>query len=65
MIPVKNYSYLYRDENTSAILNLDDASYQHYIKSKESALETQRKIECLQSELSEIKELLKDIIRNK
>lgn len=65
MIPVKNYSYLYRDETTNAILNNDDINYQNYIKTKEKLLEDQKKIHEIENELKEIKKMLLVIIENK
>lgn len=65
MIPVKNHSYLYRDEKTNAILNNDDANYQSYIKSKEKMLENQKRILEIENELKEIKKMLNLIIENK
>lgn len=65
MIPVKNYSHLYRDENTNAIVNTDDMKYQHYINSKRKIFEDQQKILELENEINEIKSLLKQLLENK
>jgi hypothetical protein len=65
MIPVKDHKGLYRDVSSSAIVNLDDNSYYEYLKTKTKLLEDQRKIENLENEISEIKKMLSEIIKNK
>lgn len=65
MIPVKNYSHLYRDEKTNAILNTDETHYQNYINSKYRIIEEQNRLSELENEISEIKSLLKQLLENK
>lgn len=63
---VEGYSNLYRDENTGAIINKDDASYEQYINSRKNKLNNKMnqrlEIENLKSEVSEIKSLLMELI---
>jgi K+/H+ antiporter YhaU regulatory subunit KhtT len=62
MIPVKGHVGLYRDENTSAIINNNDKEYNEYIQSRDRLLENQNKIQKIEEEISEIKNLLKLIL---
>ena len=64
MIPVEGHKGLYRDETTNAIVNCNDYQYQEYIKLKSESLSEKEKIENLKKELSEVKQLLKDLINN-
>jgi hypothetical protein len=60
---VMGHDALVRDENTGAIINLDDSSIESRRKSKylSSAIDD---INMLKNELSEIKKLLREIIKN-
>ncbi len=62
-IKVEGHDGLVRDENTGAILNLDNSAIEARRKSKHlsSALDD---INMLKNELFEIKSLLKEMIRN-
>lgn len=62
MIPVKGHPNLYRDENSGAILNLDNQSYNHYINSVNNRKNQQLQIENLQKDVNEIKQLLKELL---
>jgi hypothetical protein len=60
---VIGHDALVRDENTGAIINLDDSTIEARKKTKHlsSAIED---INMLKDELSEIKKLLREIIKN-
>tara|TARA_B100000427_G_scaffold51994_1_gene39896 strand:- start:5799 stop:6005 length:207 start_codon:yes stop_codon:yes gene_type:complete len=62
-IKVKGHDDLVRDKNTGAIINLDDSAIVARRKSKQlgSALED---INTLKNEVSEIKSLLRELIKN-
>jgi hypothetical protein len=62
-IKVAGHDGLVRDENTGAILNLDDSAIESRRKSKQlsSAFED---INMLKNEISEIKSLLRELLRN-
>jgi hypothetical protein len=62
MIPVKGYVGLYRDENSNAIINSNDSTYNEYIHSKTRLIENQDKIQKIEQEITEIKNLLKLIL---
>lgn len=65
MIPVNGYSGLYRDDITQAIITKNDNSYNEYLKIKDRLTKNQKRIDHLESELTEIKEILKNLISNK
>ena len=62
-IKVKGHDGLVRDKNTGAIINLDDSAIAARRKSKQlsSALDD---INMLKNEVSEIKSLLSELIKN-
>lgn len=64
-IKVADHDNLYRDQNTGAIINIDkgvDSSKK--INSALMMKSLQTDVECLKNELSEIKNLLREILRN-
>ena len=62
-IKVKGHDGLVRDKNTGAIINLDDSAITARRKSKQlgSALDD---INMLKNEISEIKSLLRELVKN-
>ena len=62
-IKVKGHDDLVRDKNTGAIINLDDSAITARRKSKQlgSALDD---INMLKNEVSEIKSLLRELVKN-
>ena len=62
-IKVSGHDGLVRDQNTGAIINLDDSAIEARLKSKHlgSALDD---INMLKNEISEIKSLLKELVKN-
>ena len=62
-IKVSGHDGLVRDQNTGAIINLDDSAIEARRKSKRlgSALDD---INMLKNEISEIKSLLKELVKN-
>lgn len=72
LIPVKGNNGLFRDKNTSAILNCSDSDYQQYLEVKNTKIkevvqmnemtEKINEIDQLKSDVSEIKDMMKLII---
>jgi hypothetical protein len=62
-IKVKGHDDLFRDENTGAILNKDDSAIESRRKQRQlnSALDD---INMLKDEISEIKSLLRELVKN-
>lgn len=62
MIPVEGHINLFRDENSGAIVNLDTKEYQNYVRLRSERKRQREEIEQLKSDVSEIKQLLKELI---
>lgn len=62
MIPVKGHPNLYRDEQTGAILNCDNQSYNQYMNSLNNRNLQKQEIENMKNDIAEIKSLLREII---
>ena len=62
MIPVKGNPNLYRDENSGAIVNCDNVAYNEYVNSLRNRENQKKEIDSLKNEISEIKNLLKQLL---
>jgi predicted transcriptional regulator len=66
LVRIEGHLNLYKDEDTGAVVNLDNTAYNQYIqskKNKEIKAKTQREeIDSIKTEISEIKSLLKELI---
>ena len=63
LIPVEGYTTLGRDPASNAIVNTDTTQYDAYIKARENAKKKDSTLEELQSEVAELKALMKDLIK--
>ena len=59
---VEGHSGLLRDMESGAVINNDATAYQNYIAMREQKLKEKERIDNLEIEVSEIKDLLKQII---
>ena len=59
---VEGHPGLIRDLESNAIVNNDTTAYQNYIKLREQKLKEQQRIENLENEVGEIKNLLNKIL---
>ena len=59
LIPVEGENYLYRDPKTNAIINTNQSGYQSYMSQKEFQQNEKKRLDTLESEIGEIKSLLK------
>lgn len=62
MIRIEGHQNLYRDEKTGAIVNTDTAGYSQYIRMKNEKQKQRDEIDQLKSDVSEIKDLLRELI---
>ena len=62
MIKVEGHPNLYRDEQTGAIVNCDDAAYNKYVHSLNIRQSQEREMEQMKNELNDIKQLLKQLL---
>ena len=63
-LKVKDNDHLYRDVNTGAIINTDRSSFEKYKKSKLKFQNMEQEMDYVKSEISEIKFLLKQIVKS-
>ena len=63
LIPVEGYTTLGRDPASNAILNTDTTQYDAYIKARANAKKKDNTLKELQSEVAELKALVKDLIK--
>lgn len=62
LIAVEGHPNLFRDKNTGAIVNCDNASYEQYLNSLSNRMNTKKEIQSLKKEVGEIKSLLKELL---
>ena len=69
MIPVENNKFLFRDENSNAIINCSNIDYENYLRMKnlklkeiEKSNQLENDIKNLKKDINEIKSLLEQVI---
>ena len=62
-LKVKDNDHLYRDVNTGAIINTDNSSFEKYKRSKLKFQNMEHELNYLKEEISEIKDLLKQLVQ--
>ena len=63
LIPVEGHNALGRDPASNAIVNTDTTEYDAYIKARANAKKKDNTLKELQSEVAELKALVKDLIQ--
>ena len=58
-IKVKDSNSLYRDEESGAILNCNDAAYNNYLKMKQNKLNEVSEMDKLKDDVDELKDMMK------
>tara|TARA_B100001989_G_C24272371_1_gene332336 strand:+ start:398 stop:601 length:204 start_codon:yes stop_codon:yes gene_type:complete len=61
MIPVEGHRNLFRDENTNAIINSDEASYNDYMNNRRINSDKQAEIDSMKEELETLKLMLNEL----
>ena len=59
LIPVEGENYLFRDTKSNAIINTNSSDYNSYISRKQFQQSEKERLDGLESEIGEIKSLLK------
>ena len=59
LIPVEGENYLFRDTQSNAIINTNSSDYNSYISRKKFQQSEKERLDSLESEIGEIKSLLK------
>ncbi len=61
LIPVEGNKGLFRDKNTSAILNCSDSDYQKYLEVKNTKIKEVAKMNEMTEKINEIDQLKSDV----
>ncbi len=62
-LKVKDQDHLYRDVNSGAIINTDNSAFEKYKRSKLKFQNMEHELNYLKGEISEIKDLLKQLVK--
>lgn len=62
LVKVKDSVGLHRELTSGAIVNTSVSDYEEYVKQKKAALSNKSRIDKLESDISEIKSMLKELI---
>jgi len=62
LVKVKDAAGLHRDMGCGAILNTSSVDYDKYIKQRESMMSQKRRVDKLESDISEIKNMLQQLL---
>ncbi len=65
MIPVEGNKNLFRDENTGAIVNIDNQGYLNYVNSRNRKLSEKKELDNMKKDIDEIKSLLHELVNRK
>ena len=61
MIPVEGHKNLFRDENSNAIINTDNAAYNDYINTRRMNSDKKAELDEMKTEIETLKSMLKDL----
>ena len=61
-VKVKDSNSLYRDEESGAILNCNDAAYNNYLKMKGNKMKEVSEMDKLKDDVDELKDMMKLIL---
>jgi hypothetical protein len=62
MIRVEGHLNLFRDEKSGAIVNTDTQGYANYVRMRSERKRQREEIDNIKNDISEIKQLLKELI---
>ena len=61
MLPVEGHKNLFRDENSNAIINTDQAAYNDYINTRRINSDKQAELDAMKTEIETLKIMLNDL----
>ena len=61
MLPVEGHKYLFRDENTNAIINTDESAYNDYMNSRRINSDKQAELDAMKNEIETLKSMLNEL----
>ena len=63
MIRVEGHKNLFRDENSGALVDMDNKAYSNYMSSKNRKLDEKAELDEMKKDINEIKSLLKQLTK--
>ena len=64
-IPVENSNHLVRDKSTNAIININNSGLEKAKARKKARIEKDQKIDKLENEVSELKDMVRSLIKDR
>ena len=61
MLPVEGHKNLFRDENSNAIINVDNAAYNDYMNTRRINSDKKAELDAMKDEIETLKSLLNDL----
>jgi hypothetical protein len=61
MLPVEGHKNLFRDENSNAIVNTDNAAYHDYMNTRRINSDKKAELDAMKDEIETLKSLLNDL----
>ena len=61
MIPVEGHKNLFRDEDSNAIINTDNAAYHDYMNTRRLNSDKKAELDAMKEEIETLKSLLNDL----
>ena len=61
MLPVEGHKNLFRDENSNAIINTDNAAYHDYMNTRRLNSDKKAELDAMKDEIETLKSLLNDL----
>ena len=61
MLPVEGHKNLFRDEDSNAIINTDNAGYHDYLNNRRINSDKKAELDAMKNEIETLKSLLNDL----
>ena len=61
MLPVEGHKNLFRDENSNAIINIDNAAYNDYMNTRRVNSDKKAELDAMKSEIETLKSMLNEL----
>jgi len=61
MLPVEGHKNLFRDQDSNAIINTDNAAYNDYMNTRRINSDKKAELDAMKSEIETLKSLLNDL----
>ena len=61
MLPVEGHKNLFRDENTNAIINSDEAAYNDYMNTRRINSDKKAELDAMKNEIKTLKSMLNEL----